>query len=420
MKYIPNLQDRRTQKRIKQALGFVRGCMSETKPHSWSTRYIDKHLGQNNNSLGNFLRRHLIIETNNRYTKGYTKRGICKEYILNKQGYDYIKELYTTKSYITFIEYKSHMDSLSDIKKSVELLDLLYHKDNYNSYPSALQVTDRGLVHDWCIDQFKTEFDNLDFIYEDKSNRLWHPIQNVRKQDKKHIFSEYGLRYQYDIVCCAPTLIHQYSHQVPLVVKDGKYIQGPMDLYLFAVQRYLQDRISVRKEIANEAQIPEKLVKIIINALFAGAQLGHNPRSAIYKLLNGDKARIEFLKQHQYIIELRSDIKTVWEYLRPVMTTRYKTTKRGMRRRLALSSRDKWNLYFDLERQVLNIIRSYLDSTGNKYFLEHDGFTTQQEVNQTELLDVIHEKTGFILNLDMEILDFDNYYNSYPSVLQVG
>jgi len=182
-----------------------------------------------------------------------------------------------------------------------------------------------------------------------------------------------------------------------------------MDLYLFAVQRYLQDRVSVRKQIANETQIPEKIVKVIINALFAGAQLGHNPTSAIYKLLNGDKARIEFLKQHRYIIELRSDIKTIWEYLRPVMTTRYKTNKSGRRRRLPLSSRDKWNLYFDLERQILNIVRSYLDDTGNKYFLEHDGFTTQLEVNKQELLELIYQKTGFILDLDMELLRKNNY-----------
>ncbi len=405
MNYIPNPKEKRTQRRMKQALGFVRGCMSETKPHSWSTRYIDKHLGQINNNLGKFLRRHLIKETNSKYVKGHTTKGICKQYTLNKLGYDYIKELYTTKSYISFPAWKSHLDSLSNIKKSVELGSLL-ESDNYITYPSALQLNDSGLVHDWCIDQFKTEFDNLQFIYEDKSNRLWHPVQNIRKQDKNKIFSEYGLKYQYDITCCAPTLIHQYSHQVPLIVKDGKYIQGPMDLYLFAVQRYLQDRVSVRKEISQQAEIPMQLVKIIINALFAGAQLGHNPTSAIYKLLNGDKARIEFLKQHPFITELRSDIKTIWEYLRPVMTTRYKTTKSGKRRKLALSSRDKWNLYFDLERQVLNVIRSYLDSTGNKYFLEHDGFTTQLEVNQTELLEVIYQKTGFILEFDMEMLDF--------------
>lgn len=404
MKYIPNFNDPRTQKRIKKALGFVRGCMSEIKSHAWGTRYIDKHLGRNDTNLGKFLRRHLIIETNKNWNKD---SGICKEYKLNKQGYEYIKYMYTYKQYLSISSWKS----MNDIKQNTELASLLDIEEYIISYPIVQQVGDSRIVNDWCKQEFRTEFESLDFLYEDKSNRLWHPLQNVRKQDKQNIFRELNLIYQYDFVCCAPTLIHQYSHQVPLIVTDNKYMQGPMDLYLFAVQRYLQDRVSVRKQIANEAQIPEKIVKVIINALFAGAQLGHNPTSAIYKLLNGDKARIEFLKQHPYIIELRSDIKTIWEYLRPVMTTRYKTNKSGRRRRLPLSSRDKWNLYFDLERQILNIVRSYLDDTGNKYFLEHDGFTTQLEVNKQELLELIYQKTGFILDLDMEYLKKRNTHN---------
>ena len=297
---------------------------------------------------------------------------------------------------------------------------LIDSNDNYDSYPIASQVNDSRLTTEWANDTFKTEFDNLDFIYHDKSNRLWHPLQNVRKTDKKRIFAENKLQYQYDIVCCAPTLIHQYSHQVPLIIQDDKYIQGPMDLYLFAVHKYLNDRTNIRKQIANETEIPEKLVKIIINALFAGAQLGNNPACAIYKLLNGDKARIEYLKQHPYIIELRNDIKIIWEYLRPMMTKRYTTTKTNKRRLVPLSSREKWNLYFQLERRVLDVVRNYLDKTGNKYFLEHDGFTTQKQVNENELLDEIYDKTGFTLQLELEVLALNEYYNSYPIASQVG
>jgi hypothetical protein len=413
MKYIPNLNDPRIIKRIKTALGFVRGCMSESKSHAWSTRYIDKHLGRSNNSLGKFLRNHLLIETKSTWSKD---SGICKEYKLNLRGYQYIKDLVSYKQYMSI----SNWSSFHDMKKNTEMATLLENKESLDIYPIVQQVGDSRLVNEWVKKEFKTEFESLDFLYEDKSNRLWHPLQNVRKVDKQNIFSELDLTYQYDIVCCAPTLIHQYSHQVPLVVENDKYIQGPMDLYLFAVQRYLQDRVSVRKQIAQETEIPEKLVKIIINALFAGAQLGKNPTCAIYKLLNGDIARIEYLKQHPYIIELRSDIKIIWEYLRPVMTTRYKTNKLGQRRKLALSSRDKWGLYFYLERQVLNIIKNYLDRTNNKYFLEHDGFTTQVQVNELELLDEIYQKTGFILELDMEILMKKEILEIYPIVQQVG
>jgi hypothetical protein len=103
-----------------------------------------------------------------------------------------------------------------------------------------------------------------------------------------------------------------------------------------------------------------------------------------------------------------------------MMTKRYITTKTNKSRLLPLSSRDKWNLYFRLERQVLDTIRNYLDKTGNKYFLEHDGFTTQKQLDENELLDEIYDKTGFILELELEVLDLNEYYNSYPIVQQVG
>lgn len=413
MTYTPNFRDPRTLARAKTALGFVRGCLSPDKPHAWSTRYIDKHLGQINNNLGKWFRRHLLITTSNKWSKD---SGQCKEYCLNQEGYDYIRDLITGIPFESFKQWKYK----KQMRYSIVMDDLISEKEDIESYPIALQVSDQLLVKNWAYDEFPTEFQNLEFFYDDKSNRLWHPLQHVRKEDKRNIFRDIGLCYQYDIACCAPTLLHQYSNHIPLVLdENNKWVQGPMDLYLFAIQRYLTDRKQVRKEVAQAADIPVELVKVIINGLFAGAQLGHNPTSAIYKLLKGDRARIECLKQDPFITELRRDIKTMWEYINITLTKRTKTYSNGKTRKLPVSSRQKWNLYFELERQVLNAVREYLDSTGNKYFLEHDGWSTHYEVNQEELLDWIYQKTGFIIHLDLEILE-KRTYNSYPIALQVS
>lgn len=47
-------------------------------------------------------------------------------------------------------------------------------------------------------------------VYTDKGGRRYHPIQNVRRDDKKVIFS--GC-WDYDIESCAATLVHQYARQ---------------------------------------------------------------------------------------------------------------------------------------------------------------------------------------------------------------
>lgn len=370
--YSPNLNDPRTQKRVKKAIAFTNAFLSDIKPRGWSTRYIDKYFGHQGNDLSKWLRAKLLICTNDRYAKD---SGICKEYIKNTTGIDNL---------------------VASLKAS-------------NSYPSVIQVERPTisviqLTKDFIKDEFRDELKSKKFTYEDKSNRLWHDLQRVKREYKKEIFSEYGLKFQYDIECCAPTLIHQYSQRIPEIINNGKWIQGPMDLYLFALRKYLNDRKQVRQQLATEAEITYEQAKTIINALLMGAQLGHNKDSDIYKILNGDVARIEFLKQNQYIKELRDDIKTCWDYIKPTLSKRVITTKAGKQRVLPISNKQKSVVYFDLERRILNASRDYLDRTNNKYFLEHDGFVCSNDLDSEDLSKWVYYNTGFIIKLDRVVL----------------
>lgn len=357
--YTPNLNDPRTQKRVKKAIAFTNAFLSDIKPRGWSTRYIDKYFGHQGNDLSKWLRTKLLICTNERYAMD---SGICKEYIKNQNG----------------------MNSLLR---------------QINSYPSVIQVT-KDLVNE----EFGKELKSKNFTYIDKSNRLWHDLQRVKKEYKREIFIENGLTYEYDIQCCAPTLIYQYSQQIPEMIHNNKWIQGPMDLHLVALRRYLKDRKEIRNELANEAEITYEQAKEIINALLMGAQLGYNKDSDIYKILNGDKARIEFLKQHEYLKQLRTDIKTCWDYIKPTLPRKSILTKSGKQRMLPISNKQKAGVYFDLERKVLNASRNYLDRTNNKYFLEHDGFACEKEVNLDELSKWVKLHTGFLIKLDQVVL----------------
>jgi len=357
MSYVPNLNEPRVQKRIKTALGFVGACMSDTKSHPWSTRYISKFVGRTNENLGNWLRDKLLICTNERWNKD---AKICKEYIKNSTGYNELVSL---------------------IKQS-------------NTYPIVRQVKN-DLITDWAKNEYREELSTKNFKYKDKSNRYWHDLQRVRKDYKKIIFVDSGLVYQYDIQCCAPTLIHQYSQM----------LEEPMDLYLKNIQTYIKDRKSIRMQLANETDIPEDMAKEIINALLMGAKLGNVPKSAIYQLLDGDKARIEYLKQDPFIIKYREELKIIWNYIKPTMTKTTIKNKNGKEVTKPISSKQKAGVYFDLERQVLNSVTGYLKQTGNQYFLEHDGWVCTEQINQKELLEYIKNSTGFDIQLDLAVLN---------------
>jgi len=353
MSYKPKFSDPRVQRRIRRAIGFACGCLSTTKPQRWSTRYIDKWLGVQSNSLSSYLREQLLIVTDDRWSKD---TGVCKEYLLNQTGVDYLSEI---------LGLRSKDDN----------------KQQHNLYPIVLQV---------AHEEYKKELDSGDFTYNDQSSRLWHPLQNFKRDAKRDVLENSGYKHHYDIECCAFTLIHQYSQQLP----------EPMDLYLKYLINYIHDRKRIRAEIAQAAEVPEDVIKRIINALLAGAKLSKNPTTQIYQILQGDIARIEFLKQHEFVGHLRQDIKVCWDYIKPTLPRRSKTQKNGRERMIPISSKQKWSVYFDLERQVLNEIREFLRETNNKHFLEHDGWSCESEIDLDVLTQRVYEKTGFKIELE--------------------
>jgi hypothetical protein len=370
MTYQPNFRDPRVLAKIKTSVGFVGACLSETKPRQWSTRYIDKHLGHQGNNLSKWLRDQLLICVNENYVFG-DQGHVCKEYVRNCLGYQ-------------------------------QLLGIL--NKTSTTYPSVIQV-ETQVVTEWAKTQFQEELRTRRFRYKEKSNRYWHDLQFVKRDHKQKIFADSGLKFQYDIQCCAPTLIHQLSQMIPEIQQDGQYIQGPMDQYLPAFVEFLADRTQVRNRIAQETGITPQQAKEVINAVLMGAPLGHNPDSAIYCMLKGNTEVIDALKQNTTLQQLRDDIRMCWKHIRPTLPVTYVTDKNGKTRRRPISAKQKAGVYFDLERRVITSVRNYLDQTSNQYFLEHDGWVCAQEVNQEQLIQHIRNQTGFRVKLDFTILD---------------
>lgn len=353
--YTPNFQDPRVQRRVRQALGFARACFSENKSLAWSTRYIDRYFGESNKPLGHWLRQQLLVVTNEHYDM---ERGICKQYRLNAQG-------------------------VQQVKAQLE-------NDN------LLTISVYDLAQEWTQQEFQDELSQRKFTYQDLSNRLWHPMQNLRREFKQQALKDAGFGYQYDIECCAPRLLwqHAYLHQ-----------DEPMDVVPEYIDAYIRDRNSIRQEIASQVDLDPSAIKVIVNALFSGAKLGCNPKFALYKMLNQDRARMTYLQQDPFITGLRQDIREMWQYIAPSMSRRTICDKNQRTRVVPLTSRDKWTRYFELERCVLNSVIDYMNLTDNQFFAEHDGWTCVREIDHDSLRNHVQNQTGFDIKLDLEILD---------------
>ena len=376
-------------------MGFARGVLSANESRQWSTRFIDKHLGQGQLDISKYLRDVLLITTNNHWDKD---RKQCKEYILNNKGYHFLYLRLTGQTSVKWDEFKSNASNSVFETQNVALSDATIKKENIlQSIPYCIgsperHAFDKQVVNEFVKREYGKELEALEFKYEDKADRLWHGLQSVKREHKKAIMAEYGLKFHYDIEACAPTLLHQYAIN-----------ECELDEYLFGLQSYLRNKSQFRSDLARDSETDVKTIKVLINALFSGAKLGHNPEFQLSKLLQHDKSRIEFLKNHDGLNLLRDDIKTMWTYIEEKQGKRYALID-NKQRKLPMTSKRKWNVYFRLERQVLDAVRSYLTKNNIKHFLEHDGWATDTQLDTNDLIQYIASHTGFNVLLDEEVV----------------
>jgi hypothetical protein len=166
------------------------------------------------------------------------------------------------------------------------------------------------------------------------------------------------------------------------------------------IPNYIANRTIVRATIAAETGLDIKAIKTIINSLFSGARLGLGDDFAVSHLINHDPVAFEVLKNNDYIQQLRSEIRLIWQTIRPHLESRTITDRLGRTRRLPLSSRQKWQLYFELESQVMSSAEKYLRESGNQCFLEHDGWSCRQQISIDDLCHQVYQDTGFSIDID--------------------
>ena len=343
--YTPNFDNPKVIKRSKTALGFCLGVFSQTKPKEWSTRHIDQYFGQKQNNLSQYLRTQLLCIDDNHYNMD---TGKCKKYTLNYEG---AKQLH---------------------KKLFPNIDFTL-KRKYD------------LVTQSAATKHHAEFETGNFKYNDKSNRYWHPLQNHNSEERKQMFAQYGYCHIYDIKACAPTLItHLAESLAPKQTITIKRMSKTFDYLLCNMNE-------IRSELAHDIGIDVTDAKRIINSLFAGAKLACNPDTAIFKLLNCDYDKMHLLQQHPRLCELRSAITTAWSIIaRGEISGEPVILKRTNQR---INSKHKWAVYFKYERAIMSIVIEYLNARSIKYFIEHDGWSCNQQLNLIELENIIRKKT---------------------------
>ncbi len=378
--YEPNFSDPRVIKKVNKALRFVTRYMTARRPSNSSRSQLNKYLGRSNDNLGKYLREKLLITTNKWYHKD---RGITKQYIYNKTGVEFLISITTGISTRYTVLSSNELNGCSSNQLST-------NKHNTHNYHYSVRQVINTYIHDTAVEDFGDELKTGDFNYTEKKDfpRLMHPLQNMPVKPRNKLLTDNDFTHEYDIVCCAQSLILFYAYKLG----TGQFMP--------TIDEYINNRKEIRETIAKDLEVNVMTIKKIINAMFCGAYISTNLKySSIYKLLDYDDAKIVYMKENKWLQSLKQEIKQCWDYIKPHHKEYIRKTKNGKLRH-QLYAKDKWNIYFNLERQCLNHIQTYLTEHKIKSFLIHDGWYTNKSINITDLENYVYNNTGYLVTIE--------------------
>lgn len=350
-----NFSDPRVQRRLRQVLAWCDLNLSVDESREvWSSE-LTGVFGSNANGqrFGSRLRAALLNKTKAHLASDKAKgiKGYAAEYVLNGQAFQV----------------------LSAKVEEGEQLDLL------EAYPNH-----------------KEELTRLEFDYTIKSDRYWHPLQNIRRGQKAEFWKAAGLPHDYDIAAAAPTILLQLAKRanVPAVVVQS-------------VEDYLANKRAFREHVANVGGLSYDDAKGLVNSWFNGARLGMSSHFAVYR--NFGPRAVAALKGDQKVRSVRAGAKALWRAIQRGEATVKEVSRGGLTLKVPVrkakttrTSKNKWAIYFEQERAVLDVVKDWLTSRGVKFFTEHDGFRTDRKIAIRALESEIKERTGFVLKIENE------------------
>jgi len=353
--YTPNFNDPRIQRRCHNALGMAVATLRTDKARPLGVKFIRKYFGQCQKDISKWLKGQLLITHCDLYDY---ERHYCKQYKLNESGARYVADMLG--------------------------IDL-----DINNTESTKRI-----VVNWAKDNFADQFSG-GFEYEDRSHRLWNPLQNIPSEQRQALFAEHGFKHIYDIKTAAPTLLYQ------LYLKQG-------GAGLSVIEDYIAHKDVIRDTLALAVGIEPKTAKQVITALFAGACISTNSRHALYRMLDYNDLAIGLLKHNTWLSELITDIRSMWALIKSNerVILAYNTdgspklTKTGKHKVETFTSSRKWSIYFREERRVNDLIQTYTALEGIKIFLEHDGFSSNRPVDMQDLSAFIQSEVGYHVDFD--------------------
>jgi hypothetical protein len=331
--YQPNFNDPRCQATAKRVIQWLETYIGAEPNKSLQSTILRSPHAFGDSKFGRYLKNYLLIKTNPSFQPG----------------------LYSQ-------QYRVDQDRLNKLRSRVGL------------GPTELRFT---RIEDRFAQQ-QAQIASGNFEYNETGGRAYNGLQNIPKELKQQMFALRGYQYDYDIECCAPTLLLQKAQQINPQGRSFDYIEF-----------YIANKTIVRDELCIKHNLSNRQVKQILNGLFQGGIFNTYHTNKIYGYVNHNISKIISLKEDEFIQSLQKDIKRLWQVIKEDI----KITLNCNPRRLTGTYKSSY--YKILEGEVMMPIWRYLKRNKIEHFREHDGFRSMRFVVPYELEELVKRHTGY-------------------------
>ena len=327
----PNFADPRNLRRAETALVFLASWLTEPNQMIGQAT-LNKHFGQQQNATSAWLRKELLIVENDHWQFNSTS-NFCKRYSAN-------------------------WPRANQLRRELGI-------DVTASVIQAARVKIQEIIAE-------------PVTYEEKSDRLWNPIQFIKRSVRNPILAHAGYAYDYDIRACSATVLLQMA--------EAQGYRGS----LCHLREYVADRTKIRAQLSTSVGIDLDQAKTLLTSVMLGSVITTYHDSSVMSLVKYDKQKIWAIKHNTWFMGYDREVRRVWRSIKLL-----DPEARGR-----INAGYKSRIYRREERLIGRVIQQHLTKTKNNYIWFHDGWMSQQGVNLIELHDLIRQKTGYCLEFE--------------------
>lgn len=276
-----------------------------------------------------------------------------------------------------------------DIKQQApqQAIDCTFSQDD-----QFLEIKDETWRKRLCIYYriFNLELTGMkQFDYKESTFRRFHILQNIKREYQEAFFSRSIFKFEADIHTAAISAVISFTENALEI--DGESTFPILFDYMANKQKY-------RKYLAELFDVDEVKAKKIFAHLINKGVISFSSFSSWRETIADDFAGSKTIKAKKniWLMQFYEEIKLMWKLAKTACNKNPGLVP------FEVTDKNKFDLYFYLERQIIECAEQILEAGNNKYILQHDGWRSEKEPPVKEIEAEIYRKLKLHIKIDIK------------------